>query len=84
MTERTPLTIELRDGDPELQAISHVVCILARFQPEQRDRMIAYITKRFQAVGGELTAEPHCHAEQCECAEHMRNSLRPHGCSFYR
>ena len=47
---KTPVTITLRDGDPELQAISHMISIVEFFQPEQRRRMIDYLCARFPVV----------------------------------
>lgn len=41
-----PLTITLRDDDNELRAVSHIVCMLEAFAPQQRERMLAYICAR--------------------------------------
>lgn len=47
MGGHTPVTIELRDGDPELRAISHCISILERFAAHDRERMLNYLCERF-------------------------------------
>lgn len=55
MTQHAPVTIELRDGDPELQAISHIVSIIDRFtERAAQERMINYICERFPKIRNEL------------------------------
>lgn len=50
MNQREPVTITLRDGDPELQAISHMASILDRFPVEARERMLNYLCERFPKI----------------------------------
>ena len=54
MSNAAPVTIELRDGDPELLAISHCIRIIENFDEQTRERMLNYLCERFTKI---VTAE---------------------------